>query len=141
MRNASYRMTRRSAPRRLWCGASALLVTALMTGLVFAQPKPRNTPAAKKPQPKPSDTPAAKKPLPNPRPGVRNAKMDRASAKSARAAKKGRRPMVMDPNAMWECENTTIMLEPIWRSSKAIECSFDIRSTGTAPLQIKARGG
>lgn len=141
MGNASYRMTRRTAPRRLWCGASALLVAALMTGLLFAQPKPSTTPAAKESQPNPSDTPAAKKPLPDPRKGIRNAKLDRAGAKSARAVKRGRKPMVMDKNAKWVCENATITLEPIWRSSKAIECSFDIRNDGTAPLHIKARGG
>ncbi|MCH7993327.1 MAG: hypothetical protein IIB57_02675 [Planctomycetes bacterium] len=121
-------MTRRTSPRRLWCGASALLVAALMTGLLFAQPNP-------------STTPAAKKPLPDPRKGIRNAKLDRVGAKSARAAKRGRKPMVMDKNAKWVCENATITLEPIWRSSKAIECSFDIRNDGTAPLHIKARGG
>ncbi len=135
MRNASYRMTRRTAPRRLWCGASALLgvgkaalAVALMTGLVFAQPKPNNTPAASKP-------------LPNPRKGIPKAKLDRAAGRAARSKRKGRQPMVMDKNAKWVCENTTVTLEPSWRTTKAIECSFDIRNDGTAPLHIQARGG
>lgn len=135
MRNASYWMTRRTAPRRWRCGVPALLgvgkaalAVALMTGLVFAQPKPSNTPAASKP-------------LPDPRKGISKAKLDKAAGRAARGRRKGRQPMVMDKNAKWVCENTTITLEPIWRSTKAIECSFDIRNDGTAPLHIKAKGG
>lgn len=128
MRNASYRMTRRTAPRRLWCSVPALLAAALMTGLLFAQPKPSNTPVASKP-------------LPNPRKGIPKAKLDRAAGRAARSKRKGRQPMVMDQNAKWVCENTTVTLEPAWRTTKAIECSFDIRNAGTAPLHIQARGG
>ncbi len=128
MQNASYRMARRVAPRRLWCGMPALVAVALTTGMVFAQPKPSNTPAETKPQPD------AKK-------GSSKAKLDKAAGRAARAKRKGRKQIVMDKNAMWVCENTTVTLEPIWRSTKAIECSFDIRNDGTAPLQIQARGG
>ena len=130
MRDASYRMTRRTAPRRLWCTTFALLVAMLMTGLVFAQPTPSNTPAAKKPLPNPRQRSSGK------------AKADRAAARAGRAAKKNRRkPMVMDKDAVWSCENTKIALEPSWRSTKAIECSWDIRNDGMAPLHIKAKGG
>ena len=128
MQNATYRLARRSTPRRLWCGVPALLGAALMTGLVLAQPKPNNTPADTKPQPE------AKKRIPK-------AKLDRTAGRAARAKRKGRKPIEMNKDAKWVCENTTVTLEPIWRSSKAIECSFDIRNDGTAPLQIQAKGG
>ena len=99
----------------------------MMTGLVFAQSKPSNTPAAAKPKPD-----ATK--------GIPKRKIDRA-AKRTRSKRKGRKQLVMNSKAKWECENMTITLEPIWRSSKAIECSFDIHNGGTAPLHIQAKGG
>lgn len=128
MRRASDRKKRQSSKWRLKLGVHTLLGVAMMAGLVFAQPQPTNT--GKKAAPKV----AAKK-------GTPKKPSKRARNTSASRKKSNRRPMQMDENAKWACENTTITLEPIWRGPKGIECSFDIRNDGTAPLHIQARGG
>jgi len=108
-------------------GVHSLLGVAMMAGLVFAQPQPKD--AGKKAEPKAVKRVIPKKPL------------KRTSNRGALRKKSGRQPMQMNENAKWACENTTITLEPIWRGPKGIECSFDIRNDGTAPLHIQARGG
>lgn len=127
MRRASDRKKRQSSKWRLKLGVHTLLGVAMMAGLVFAQPQPKD--AGKKAEPKAVKRVIPKKPL------------KRASNPGALRKKSSRRPMQMDENAKWACENTTITLEPIWRGPKGIECSFDIRNDGTAPLHIQARGG
>ena len=127
MRRASDRKKRQTSKWRLKLGVHALLGVAMMAGLVFAQPQPKD--AGKKAEPKAVKRVIPKKPL------------KRTSNRGALRKKSGRQPMQMDAKAKWACENTTITLEPIWRGPKGIECSFDIRNDGTAPLHIQARGG
>ena len=128
MRRASDRNKLQSGKRRLNLVVHSLLGVALMASLAFAQPQPTNT--GKKAKPKV----AAKK-------GTPKKPAKRARNTSVLRKKPGRRAMQMDENAKWACENATITLEPVWRGPKGIECSFDIRNDGTAPLHIKARGG
>lgn len=46
-----------------------------------------------------------------------------------------------DPNAKWACDKTEVVLAPVWRGSKSLTFSFDIRNEGTADLHIRAKGG
>jgi hypothetical protein len=47
----------------------------------------------------------------------------------------------MNPDAKWACDQQTVTAEPVWRSQESLSFSFKIRNTGTAALQIRARGG
>lgn len=47
-----------------------------------------------------------------------------------------------DPNAIWVCEKSTVTMPPVWRAAvKSVDFAFEIRNDGTAPLQMRARGG
>ena len=57
------------------------------------------------------------------------------------AASKRKPDYEPDPNAKYLCENTEVTLDPVWRKSGTLTWDFYIKSGGTAPLKIKARGG
>lgn len=68
-------------------------------------------------------------------------------SKSPKAAVSGRVPrrvvpeFEMNPDAKWACEEMTYEAKPVWSGAGRIEFPFKIRNVGTAPLQIRAKGG
>lgn len=104
---------------------TALIATLITIGPAFAQSDPSL--AARKPDPVARKKSAATK---------RNVK----GKPSPRG--RGKAPvMQMNPDAKWACDKTTVTKEPVWRGPKGVSFEFDIRNEGTAPLQIRAKGG
>ena len=47
----------------------------------------------------------------------------------------------LNPDAKWNCDQPTAMLDPVWRGEKTLTFPFLIRNNGTADLLIRAKGG
>ena len=69
-------------------------------------------------------------------------KTKRKKKSSTQSPRRAKRPTFeMDPNAKWACDQTKVVLAPVWRGDKKLTFRFDIRNEGTADLKIRAKGG
>ncbi|MCB9849606.1 MAG: hypothetical protein H6817_02760 [Phycisphaerales bacterium] len=105
--------------------------------LAVAAPKPTDTNAKETPADKgapATTTPATEKGGIAPAPPVRKAPRSTAA--------RGGNSFKPNPDAKWSCEKTSASAEPVWRNSgSSVDFAFKIHNDGTAPLQIRAKGG
>ncbi len=96
-------------------------------------------------------TAEARKPAAEKASQVRKRSVDRSrisvGTRADKAAQRGRSGTVKkatlapEVGAKYVCDKTEVELEPIWRKSGTLTWDFYIKSAGTKPLKIKAKGG
>ena len=124
-------------PRTLVRFASGLVLTCVWMGVAAAEP-PTTQPATKRTATKTPAQPSAQPATP----AVQGKPAGTQAKAPVRRVRTPRSEYPPDPNAKWACDQSEVVLDPVWRQGDLkLTFSFTIRNKGTADLKIKAKGG